>query len=429
MRRVLKLTPTVSFLLSRKQVAISQIPNLRKTSLTTSPCAQPPANSFVPREKLDNAEPEFPLEVNFCSHCAHLQLAHVVSPDALFRHYVYVSGTSPVMVEHLKSYALRAVNLCDLSTGDFVFEFGSNDGTLLRHFKDLGFTVLGMDPAINLATAATANGLPTIPEFFNGASAVKVRSEYGRANVICANHCCAHIDDFSGVVEGVKELLADDGVWIFEVGYLYHVFQGSLFDTIYHEHVDFHSVEPLRKFCSENGLQLLHAESNSIQGGSLRCYVGWAESKVEITGGAQSVSDLIREEAAVGLHLESTFLNWVSSLLLTSPLRSQCHLPSIPRHLILFCYFVSLSLLRLLTIITLPTSCQADSIANTRVEIVALLHGLRAAGKTIAAYGAPAKATTLMYHFNLTSDVIKYIIDDNPLKQGLFSPPHQPENL
>ncbi len=143
---------------------------------------------------------------------------------------------------------------------------------------------------------------------------------------------------------------------------------------------------------------------------------------MEITGGAQSVSDLIREEAAVGLHLESTFLNWVSSLLLTSPLRSQCHLPSIPRHLILFCYFVSLSLLRLLTIITLPTSCQADSIANTRVEIVALLHGLRAAGKTIAAYGAPAKATTLMYHFNLTSDVIKYIIDDNPLKQGLFSP-------
>ena len=106
--------------------------------------------------------------------------------------------------------------------------------------------------------------------------------------------------------------MAPDGVWIFEVGYLLNVFTRSLFDTIYHEHVDFHSVEPIRKFCAANGLKLLNASSNPIQGGSLRCYVGWPETSPLIEAGSRNVADLIREEVAVGLHIEATFLRWVS---------------------------------------------------------------------------------------------------------------------
>ena len=294
--------------------------------------------------------------------------------EILFRNYVYVSGTSPVMVQHLKDYAESAIELCGIKKGDFVFEFGSNDGTLLGHFKDLGMNILGMDPAKNIADVATANGLETIAEFFGAETAKEVRTKRGAARLICANHCCAHIDDFHGVVQGVKNLLAPDGVWIFEVGYLLEVYTQSLFDTIYHEHVDFHSVEPIIRFCDNNGLKLINASSNSIQGGSLRCFVGWADTHPIIPGGDDNIAELVRREVAVGLHSEQTFKRW------------------------------------------------ENSINGTRDEVFALLSGLKKAGKKIAAYGAPAKATTMMYHFGITTELVDFIIDDNPLKQGLYSP-------
>ena len=263
-------------------------------------------------ERLAESEKLFPLELNFCKVCLHLQLSYVVSPEVLFRNYVYVSGTSPVMVQHLKEYAQEAASLVKLQKEDFVFEFGSNDGTLLSHFKVLGFdNVLGMDPAKNIAATATTAGIPTIPDFFSFESAKGVRNKFGAAKLICANHCCAHIDDFQGIVNGVKELLAKDGIWIFEVGYLLNVVKDSLFDTIYHEHVDFHSVEPIRRFCLAKGLELLSASANCIQGGSLRCYVGWPGTSPTISGGVDSVADLVRAESLAGLHSESVFLRWV----------------------------------------------------------------------------------------------------------------------
>lgn len=272
----------------------------------------PPANAFMPKERHSESEKLFPLDVNFCRSCSHLQLSYVVSPDVLFRNYVYVSGTSPIMVQHLKEYAEEAVSLIELQEKDFVFEFGSNDGTLLRHFKKLGFdNVLGMDPAANIAVVAASAGVPTISNFFSLESAKDVHNKFGTARLICANHCCAHIDDFQGIVQGVKELLADDGIWIFEVGYLLSVVKDSLFDTIYHEHVDFHSVEPIRRFCLAQGLQLLSVSANCIQGGSLRCYVGWPGTSPRIKGGSDAVSELVREEAAAGLHTETVFLHWV----------------------------------------------------------------------------------------------------------------------
>lgn len=281
-------------------------------ALITRVIAQPPANAFVSKGTLKQLEKVYPLDVNFCRSCSHLQLSYVVSPNVLFRNYVYVSGTSPLMVQHLKDYAMEAVRLVELRKEDFVFEFGSNDGTLLHHFKSLGFdNILGMDPAENIAEVATSSGVPTISKFFSFATAKEVRNNFGPARLICANHCCAHIDDFHGIVQGVKELLAEDGIWIFEVGYLLNVVKDSLFDTIYHEHVDFHSVDPIRNFCLAQGLRLLSASTNSIQGGSLRCFVGWAGTGPVIPGGETAVTDLVQAEAAAGLHSESVFLRWV----------------------------------------------------------------------------------------------------------------------
>ena len=265
----------------------------------------------MPRDQVDIVEDAFPLQVNFCNQCTHLQLSHVVSPEILFRDYVYVSGTSPVMVKHLKEYAEQAVEYTRLRKGELVFEFGSNDGTLLGHFKELGYSVLGMDPATNLAQDATARGLPTIAEFFGSQSAAEVVTKHGKARLICSNHCCAHIDDLRGVIKGVCELLAPDGVWIFEVGYLLSVFHNNLFDTIYHEHVDFHSVLPIQKVCAVFGLKLINAEVNHIQGGSLRCFVGWQKSCPLIKKGEENISELVRRELAAGLDNSTTFHRWV----------------------------------------------------------------------------------------------------------------------
>ena len=360
----------------------------------------------MPQERLNVVEETFPLQVNFCNTCTHLQLSHVVSPETLFRDYVYVSGTSHVMVKHLKDYAEQAVQYTGITQGGLVFEFGSNDGTLLGHFKQMGYQVLGMDPAINLAQEATARGLPTIPDFFGAASAEKVAIEHGKAQLICANHCCAHIDDLRGVIRGVSELLAPEGIWVFEVGYLLSVFQNNLFDTIYHEHVDFHSVVPIQKVCECFGLKLLNAERNSIQGGSLRCFVGWPNTRSLIKNGEENISELVRREISAGLNKAVTFHRWVRFISHFAPHSLVQTKPSVLP----------------LTIPKFPTFTQSESIGNTRDEVSALLAGLKSRGKSVVGYGAPAKATTLMYHFRLTADDINYVVDDNPLKRGLFSP-------
>ena len=174
------------------------------------------------------------------------------------------------MVNHLKMYAEEAIEKQGMSAGDFVVEFGSNDGCLLKHYKEAGMRVLGVDPARNLAQKATEEGILTLPEFFNLEIAKVIKEEHGAPLLMCANHCCAHIDDLSGVIEGVKELLHPDGLFVMEVGYLLSVFTGNLFDTIYHEHVDFHRVGPLSLFFQKHGLKICDAKMVNIQGGSLR---------------------------------------------------------------------------------------------------------------------------------------------------------------
>jgi len=309
-----------------------------------------------------------------CLDCKHLQLLHIIDPEVLFRHYVYVSGTSPVMRKHLSLYA-QEVHLLGLAKKkDLVVEFGSNDGTLLRFFKDLDYSILGVDPALNLARAATASGIETLPDYFNKESAGKIVAKYGQAKIICANHCCAHIDDFLGVVDGVKTLLHEDGVWIFEVGYLLDVYTKSLFDTIYHEHVDFHTVSPLVRCFEAHGLKMINATRSSIQGGALRCFVGWERTAPNIKGGLESVQKLIRTEIVEGLVKKETFIAW------------------------------------------------GKSINDTGIELVSLLRGLKSSGKKIIGYGAPAKATTLMYHFGISAEEIEYIVDDNSLKQNMYTP-------
>jgi hypothetical protein len=328
----------------------------------------PPANALLRPEQVETIQTTaYPLDVYRCGDCEHLQLLDIVDPEVLFSHYVYVSSTSPVMVGYLRRQCDAIIARLALKPGDLVVEIGSNDGTLLRFFKAAGMRVLGVDPARNVVP--DADDIETLTDFFDLEVARRIRERHGPAAAVCAYNVCAHADDLQGMIRGVRALLAADGHFVFEVGYLLDVYRKTLFDTIYHEHVDFHRVGPLRGFFARNGLRMIHAERSDIQGGALVGYVG---RPAEDEDG--SVEAMVAQEHAAGLHLPETFVHF------------------------------------------------GEKIARRRDELTALLTGLKARGKSIAAYGAPAKATTLMYHFGIDRSVIEYIVDDNPIKQGLLTP-------
>jgi SAM-dependent methyltransferase len=331
----------------------------------------PPANALVPAALKDRPQRSFPLDVYFCRDCHHAQLLDILDAEDLFRDYVYVSGTSSVNVDHFGRYAREVVERCGLEPGDLVVELGSNDGTMLRFFKQAGMRVLGIDPAREIAEAASASGIETLAEFFTPELARQIRARHGRVKLVCANNVCAHIDDLEGTLRAVRELIEPDGVFVFQVSYLLDVFESTLFDTMYHEHVDYHRVGPLRRFFERLGMRLWSTQRVEAQGGSLR---GYASTTARASAVEPSVDAMEARERAAGLDT--------------------------------------------------PEALRAFSrrIERARAELMALVGGLKARGRSIAGYGAPAKATTLMHHFGLDGSIVDYIVEDNPLKHGLFTP-------
>jgi len=331
----------------------------------------PPANAFVEEIGLQAVQPEIPLDLFFCEDCAHLQLLDVVDPEVLFRNYVYVSGTSPSFVQHFEDYATDCVARYSLAADDLAVDIGSNDGTLLRCFKDRGLGVLGIDPAEKIAAKATEAGIETWPMFFSSATAAEIHAQKGAAAIVTANNVFAHADDLAGIAAAVRTLLAGDGVFVFEVSYLADVFQKTLFDTIYHEHLAYHSVQPLQRFFVERGLELFSVQRVPSQGGSIR-------AAVQLAGGPHrpdgSVDALIRQERDSKIDKAETWTGYGAKI---------------------------------------------DAIGG---ELRSLFAEIKGAGKSIAGYGAPAKATTLMYQFGIGTDIVDFIVDDSPLKQGLYTP-------
>ena len=343
----------------------------RRLTLVFALTATPPANAFVPASAKAARQACFPLDVFFCEDCGHVQLRDVVDPRVLFENYVYVSGTSPVFVRHFEDYARAVLDRFRAPPGGLVVDIGSNDGTLLGFFQRRGMKVLGVDPARDIAASATARGIETWPDFFAPELAARIRAERGPAAVVAANNVFAHADDLAGVADGVRALLAPDGVFVFEVSYLVDVFEKTLFDTVYHEHLAYHSVAPLARFFAARGMDLFAAERVDSHGGSLR---GYAQLKGGPHAADGSVAALIALEKTLGLDKSSTLADF------------------------------------------------GRKIDTLRTSLRALLLDLKSRGKRIAGFGAPAKATTPMYHFGLGTDLIEFIADDSPLKQGLFTP-------
>src|SRR3989344_1881203 len=333
--------------------------------------SMPPANAFLKKEELNSKEASFPLEVYFCKNCGFVQLVDIVDPELLFRNYVYVSSTSPVFVQHFKELAHRIIDNFKLPKNSLVIDIGSNDGILLRPFKEMGMKVLGIDPAEKIAEIATKSGIETMPVFFNSNVARDIVKSKGKAKFISATSVFSHVDDLDEFLDGVKDLLDDDGVFLIEVYYLKELLEKNLFDTIYHEHLSYFTARTMSSLMERKGLELFDVEVTDTHGGSLRAY---AQRKNGIHKISHSVKDFIKKEEDMKLDKIGTYLEF------------------------------------------------AKKIDSNKKALLELLKDLKSKNKKIVGYGAPAKGNTLLNYFGIGTNYLDYIVDDSAWKQGLYTP-------
>lgn len=337
----------------------------------------PLANEFVKKEEANKPQDVFPLRLVMCRGCLHVQIGDIVDPQRLFGRYVYVTGTSPLTIEHLRNQASEVLRR-HTSAHDrgklFVVEIGSNDGSLLKEFQKLGVgRVLGVDPAADIVAKANAEGVPTIRDFFSSETAEAIVSDYRRADIVVANNVFAHVPDIRSVAEATKKLMTPKGLLVFEVAHLLDVVDHFAFDTIYHEHFSYHTILPLIRMWNEVGMKVVAVERQSEQvgRGSLRVWV--SNEEPSSTYLSTSIVKLVDVEKKVGLYERA-------------------------------CYqFVS------------------DKIAyrSTAMKQHLNLHMVRG---PVVGFGAPAKLTTLMYAYGINGDYCQKIFDDSAWKSGLFTP-------
>ncbi|NOZ84927.1 MAG: class I SAM-dependent methyltransferase [Deltaproteobacteria bacterium] len=329
----------------------------------------PLANEFTHCSAAKNL-PVYPLDLCLCHTCGLLQLGHLVSPSRLFSSYPYLTGTSSTMKIHFEDYARRVIKDGALDPGDLVVDIGSNDATLLRCFKELGTRILGVDPAKNLAKQVSQQGIHVIPDFFSSRLARRIMEEYGPASVITANNVMAHVPEPSDVLKGFSLLLAPGGKVIAEVPYLADLLAGTAFDTIYHEHVSYFSVSALVHLFRGAGMVIEKIVRLKVHGGSLRIIAGMATH----TKTGPEVEQLVRQESKDGL-------------------RDQVTIDLFEKRVRFF------------------KERFKNSLLNYKKQ-----------GKSLAAYGAPAKGSMLLFHCGIGPDILDYTVDANPLKQGMCMP-------
>lgn len=322
---------------------------------------QPLANSFL--KDPEEHEEVYPLKVYFCEECNLVQLLDVVPKEKLFSDYIYFSSGMPKLSEHFEKYAKDMLQF--LTPKDFVVEIASNDGILLKFFKDAGYRIQGIDPAANVVKVAESIGVPTIVDFFSEEVAKKIGE---KAQLILANNVVAHIDDHHDLARGIKALLSADGVFVMEAPYLVDMFENLTYDTIYHEHLSYLSVRPLKRLFQYYGLSIFHAEVNSVQGRSLRLYIGHA-GKHEIE---ESVQNLIALEMIMELNALKAYQE------LATRIRAQ------------------------------------------KEQLTKLISSLQKEGKRIAVYGASAKGNTMLNYCQIQG--MEYAVDDLPVKWELYTP-------
>jgi SAM-dependent methyltransferase len=331
---------------------------------------QPHCNRLIPPALMNRREPFFPLRAGFCQNCTLVQIDHTIPKENMFSDYPYVSGTTKTLVEHFRQTAERLVKIYGLGCSDLVVDVGSNDGTWLQQYRPFGLRVVGVEPAANVAALATAAGVDTVVRFFNEDAADHLLNQYGQASLVTAAGVFFHLEELHSVVEGIRKLLKQDGVFCVQAIYLGGMIENTAFDQIYHEHLCYYTLKSLEALFALHGLEIFDVRLVPVHGGSLEAHVGHVDAHPI----QASVEAFRQHEAERGYGEFSTYLKF------------------------------------------------AQNVRELQRGLLALLREYAAAGKTVYAYAAPAKGATLLNSFGIDRTLVQLAAEKNPLKFGMMIP-------
>ena len=357
----------------------SSFTNICKCRLCSSNKLSPFFNfGFVPlgnnlhdsEEKAISSE-LFPLAIQRCKDCSHFQLSVSVAPSILYAtNYTYLSSIGKSFLSHLKSYADWCVKDFSLNSSSLVLDIGSNDGSCLSFFKSNSCKVLGIDPAQQPAKIANQNGIPTINKFFDETVVDSILDKYGQADFITSHNALAHIDNLESTFINIHRLLKPRSYFIFEIGYFKSVLQNDLFDTTYHEHLDYHHANPLARLLIKLGFEIINLSTNQIQGGSLRVHVRKSDNPII----SKEALAFLENESQSVLYQDAFLKNWRENI-----------------------------------------SLKMHSFQEKIIKYVSK-------GHLVAGYGVPTKSTLLLSLSSLSSKEISFMVEDNSLKIGKYLP-------
>lgn len=330
----------------------------------------PIANGFLSPHQFKD-EYFFELKVGFCSNCGMVQLAELVDREKMFHeNYAFFSSTSVRMAQHFEDFANTVQKDYLTSADPFVVEIGSNDGIMLQHFAKKKIRHLGIEPSSNVAQVARQKGINCISEFFDETVAKKIVAEYGQADAFMAANVMCHIPYMHSIVAGIKLLMKREGVVSFEDPYLGDIIEKSSYDQIYDEHAFYFSVGSVSYLFEQHGMEVFDIASQHTHGGSMRYIIGHK--------GAHPISPAVvkqrEKEKALGLESVDTYVKF------------------------------------------------RKSVEKNRDDLISLLRSLKQEGKRVVGYGATSKSTTVTAYCGITPDLVEFISDTTPIKQGKYSP-------
>jgi hypothetical protein len=331
----------------------------------------PTPNGYLEKKDLNKKETLYPLGVCVCLDCWLVQLTHVVPAEIMFKNYLYIPSTSSTLMKNFRSIADDLISRFAFKKNGLVVDVGSNDGTLLSFFQEKDMKVLGVDPADNLAAAAELKGIKTVCDFFTSSLAEKIVRENGRAKIITSTNSFAHLNDLHDVCRAFSILLDTDGVCFLEFPYLVDTIDKNEFDTIYHEHLSYLSVSPIKMLFEKNNLKILDLSRNPVHGGSLCVYLGKKDSPHKTTS---ALFRFLEEEKLKGLNSKSYYDEF------------------------------------------------AKRVRLIKKDLVNFLIRQKKLGKKIVGYGASAKGNVLLNYCKINNKTINYVVDSIPYKQGRFTP-------
>jgi hypothetical protein len=332
----------------------------------------PPSNAYLTDANFQEPESQFPLKLFVCDRCWLVQTEDFTRPIELFSSdYAYFSSTSQGWLEHASGYVEQMCDRFKLNPQSYVIEIASNDGYLLKNFVAAGIPCLGIEPTSSTADAAVAMGIPVLREFFGYELGSRLARQSRQADLVLGNNVYAHVPDINDFTLGLKKVLKSSGIVTLEFPHLLELLNENQFDTVYHEHYSYLSLHTVGRIFNRAGLIIFDVEKLSTHGGSLRVYGCLAQGIRQIS---VSVEEVLAEEQNHGLEQLSTYKGFQT---------------------------------------------RADKVKN---DLLSFLTEQKRAGKTVAAYGAAAKGNTLLNYAGIQSDLLPFVCDAAPSKQGKYMP-------